>query len=111
MSSSFQLFARKCKKGGLTRKHPITRHYAVFLQDLSHLHHKIERLEHLLGDNKRLVARLHDTLHQHKESFKGGEKANRSFVEAPPGCQLAKQVENGTNGVQVSNSNHVFNTE
>ncbi|XP_056875511.1 alpha-mannosidase 2 isoform X1 [Takifugu flavidus] len=70
-------------------------------EDLSHLHQKIERLEHLLGDNNRLVIRLHDTLDQQKKLLKGGEKANQSLVEAPPGCQLTKGVNNGTDGVQM----------
>lgn len=80
------------------------------LQDLSHLHQKIEKLEHLLGDNNRLVAKLHDTLDKHKELLKIGEKANLTLGEALPGCQLAKEVKDGTDGLQVSNSNYGYNT-
>lgn len=104
------LFTWKCKQCSLKIIHPITCHNVVFLQDLSHLHQKIERLEHLLGDNNRLVIRLHDTLDQQKKLLKGGGKANQSFVEAPPSCQLTKEVNNGTDGVQVSSSNYVCNT-
>uniref|UniRef100_H3CAT2 Alpha-mannosidase n=1 Tax=Tetraodon nigroviridis TaxID=99883 RepID=H3CAT2_TETNG len=71
------------------------------VEDLSHLHHKIERLEHLLGDNNRLVARLHDTLDRHKELIRRKEKANVSSGEAPPGCLLAKEIKDGTDGVQM----------
>lgn len=90
----------KCKQCSFKLKALITQYF--FLQDLSHLHHKIERLEHLLGDNNRLVARLHDTLDQHKEILQRKQKANVSLGEAPPGCLLAKEVKNGTDGVQVS---------
>lgn len=109
-SDVFRFSAWKCKQCSLKIKHPTTCHNVVFLQDLSHLHQKIERLEHLLGDNNRLVIRLHDTLDQQKKLLKGGEKANQSLVEAPPGCQLIKGVNNGTDGVQVSSSNYVCNT-
>lgn len=105
-----QVFNWKSKQCSLKTKHPITCHNVVFLQDLSHLHQKIEKLEHLLGDNNRLVIRLHDTLDQQKKLSKGGEKANQSFMEAPLGCQLTKEVNNGTDGVQVSSSNCVCNT-
>lgn len=101
MSSGFQPFTWK------KIKRPVTCHSVVFLQDLSHLHQKIEKLEHLLGDNNRLVIRLHDTLDQQKKLLKGGDKANQSFVEAPLGCQLTKEVTNATDGVQVSSSNCV----
>lgn len=104
-----QVFTWKCKQCSLKIKHPITSHNVAFLQDLSHLHQKIERLEHLLGDNNRLVIRLHDTLDQQKKLIKG-KKANQSSVEAPPGCLLTKEVNNGTDGVQVSSSNCVCNT-
>lgn len=100
-----RLFTWERQQRSVKTKHPITRHNVVFLQDLSHLHQKIEKLEHLLGDNNRLVIRLHDTLDQQKKLLKGGEKANQSFVEAPPLCQLTKELNNGSDGVQVSSSN------
>lgn len=105
-----QLFTWKCQQCSLKTKHPITCHNVVFPQDLSHLHQKIEKLEHLLGDNNRLVIRLHDTLDQQKILLRGGEKANQSVVEAPPICQLTKEVNNGSDGVQVSSCNYVCNT-
>uniref|UniRef100_A0AAQ5XI56 Alpha-mannosidase n=1 Tax=Amphiprion ocellaris TaxID=80972 RepID=A0AAQ5XI56_AMPOC len=48
-------------------------------QDLSRLQQKIDRLERLLSDNNRLVARLRDSLLQHKASWeRGGGGANVS---------------------------------
>lgn len=110
MSFSFQLLTCKCKQWIFKIKDLITCRNVFFLQDLSHLHQKIEKLEHLLGDNNRLVAKLHDTLDKHKELLKRGGKANLTLGEAPPGCQLAKEVKDGTDGLQVSNSNYGYNT-
>lgn len=103
---AFHFLTWKCKQCSFKIKALVTQDFVFFcvfffLQDLSHLHHKIERLEHLLGDNNRLVARLRDTLDQQKELLQRGEKANVSLDEAPTGCLLAKEVKDGTDGVQV----------
>lgn len=75
-------------------------------QDLTHLQQKIDRLERLLSDNNHLVAKLRDSLLQHKTS---GWSANVSSDSAPgggagmlPGCRLAEELKDGADGVQVS---------
>uniref|UniRef100_A0A8P4GGG6 Alpha-mannosidase n=1 Tax=Dicentrarchus labrax TaxID=13489 RepID=A0A8P4GGG6_DICLA len=63
-------------------------------QDLSHLQQKIDRLEHLLSDNNRLVATLRDSLLQRKAPWETGARANVSSDSAHgqtdrlPGCRL-----------------------
>uniref|UniRef100_A0AAQ6AKB8 mannosyl-oligosaccharide 1,3-1,6-alpha-mannosidase n=1 Tax=Amphiprion ocellaris TaxID=80972 RepID=A0AAQ6AKB8_AMPOC len=77
-------------------------------QDLSRLQQKIDRLERLLSDNNRLVARLRDSLLQHKASWeRGGGGANvssdstHSQAAPPPGCRLAEEMKDGADGVQL----------
>lgn len=77
-------------------------------EDLSRLQQKIDRLERLLSDNNRLVARLRDSLLQRKASWeRGGGGANvssestHSMADPLPGCRLAKKMEDGTDGVQL----------
>lgn len=78
----------------------------VCVQDLSRLQLKIDRLERLLVDNNRLVARLRDSLLV-RESPEGGGGANVSSNSAhnravpPPGCRKAKEMKDGADGVQV----------
>lgn len=77
-------------------------------QDLSRLQQKIDSLERLLRDNNRLVAALRDSLLRRKASWETGGGANissdsaHSRVEALPGCRLAEEKKDGTDGVQVS---------
>ncbi|XP_043951813.1 alpha-mannosidase 2 [Gambusia affinis] len=75
-------------------------------EDLSRLQLKIDRLERLLVDNNRLVARLRDSLLV-RESPEGGGGANVSSNSAhnravpPPGCRKAKEMKDGADGVQL----------
>ncbi|XP_070845355.1 alpha-mannosidase 2 [Chaetodon trifascialis] len=76
--------------------------------DLSRLQQKIDKLEHLLSDNNRLVATLRDSLLHRKASWEtagGGGNASsdsaHSRAETPPGCRLAKEMKDGTDGVQL----------
>uniref|UniRef100_A0A8P4GL75 mannosyl-oligosaccharide 1,3-1,6-alpha-mannosidase n=1 Tax=Dicentrarchus labrax TaxID=13489 RepID=A0A8P4GL75_DICLA len=75
--------------------------------DLSHLQQKIDRLEHLLSDNNRLVATLRDSLLQRKAPWETGARANVSSDSAHgqtdrlPGCRLADEPKDGANGVQL----------
>uniref|UniRef100_A0A8P4GJJ8 Alpha-mannosidase n=1 Tax=Dicentrarchus labrax TaxID=13489 RepID=A0A8P4GJJ8_DICLA len=70
-------------------------------QDLSHLQQKIDRLEHLLSDNNRLVATLRDSLLQRKAPWETGARANVSSDSAHgqtdrlPGCRLADEPKDG----------------
>uniref|UniRef100_A0A8P4GP19 Alpha-mannosidase n=1 Tax=Dicentrarchus labrax TaxID=13489 RepID=A0A8P4GP19_DICLA len=50
-------------------------------QDLSHLQQKIDRLEHLLSDNNRLVATLRDSLLQRKAPWETGPKDGANGVQ------------------------------
>uniref|UniRef100_A0A3P8RJE0 Alpha-mannosidase n=1 Tax=Amphiprion percula TaxID=161767 RepID=A0A3P8RJE0_AMPPE len=77
-------------------------------EDLSRLQQKIDRLEHLLSDNNRLVATLRDSLLQRKASWeRGGGGANvssdstHSQAAPPPGCRLAEDMKDGADGVQL----------
>lgn len=74
--------------------------------DLAHLQQKIDRLEHLLSDNNRLVAMLRDTLLQSKASaWKSANNSINSALgrrgEALPGCRLAEEMKDGVDGVQL----------
>lgn len=68
----------------------------------------IDRLEHLLSYNNRLVSELRDALLNHKASWEKGRGANvssdssHSRADALPGCRLAEKMKDGTDGVQVS---------
>uniref|UniRef100_UPI0037E97BF9 alpha-mannosidase 2 isoform X2 n=1 Tax=Semicossyphus pulcher TaxID=241346 RepID=UPI0037E97BF9 len=77
-------------------------------QGLSRLQQKIDRLEHLLNDNNRMVATLRDSLLHRKASWeKGGGGVNvssdsaHSRANALPGCRLAEEMKDGTDGVQL----------
>uniref|UniRef100_A0A3Q2G7D0 Alpha-mannosidase n=1 Tax=Cyprinodon variegatus TaxID=28743 RepID=A0A3Q2G7D0_CYPVA len=78
----------------------------VCVQDLSRLQLKIDRLEHLLVDNNRLVARLRDSLLV-RESQEGRRVSNvssdssHSRAGPPPGCQTAEEMKDGADGVQL----------
>lgn len=76
---------------------------------MSRLQQKIDRLERLLSDNNRLVATLRDSLLRRKASGEtGGGGANvssdaaHSRADTLPGCRLAEEMKDGTDGVQVS---------
>ena len=75
---------------------------------MSRLQEKIDRLELLLKNNNRLVAKLRDALLQHKSLEPGGGGANDSSdsahrrAEAFPGCRLAEEMKNAADGVQVN---------
>ncbi|XP_038127924.1 alpha-mannosidase 2 [Cyprinodon tularosa] len=75
-------------------------------EDLSRLQLKIDRLEHLLVDNNRLVARLRDSLLV-RESQEGRRVSNvssdssHSRAGPPPGCQTAEEMKDGADGVQL----------
>ncbi|KAM9840891.1 alpha-mannosidase 2 [Aulostomus maculatus] len=81
------------------------------VDDLVRLQQKIDRLEHLLSDNNRLVSMLRDSLLLHKASWETGagprERANFSSPSAHPrtntlpGCQLSEQLMDGTDRVQL----------
>ncbi|MEQ2213999.1 hypothetical protein XENOCAPTIV_025439, partial [Xenoophorus captivus] len=74
--------------------------------DLSRLQLKIDRLEHLLVDNNRLVARLRDLLLL-RESSEGRGVANVSSDSThnrggpPPGCRKAEEIKDSVDGVQL----------
>uniref|UniRef100_A0A3P9PUG1 Glycoside hydrolase family 38 N-terminal domain-containing protein n=1 Tax=Poecilia reticulata TaxID=8081 RepID=A0A3P9PUG1_POERE len=78
----------------------------VCVQDLSRLQLKIDRLERLLVDNNRLVARMRDSLLV-RESPEGRGGANvssnsaHSRAAAPPGCRKAEELKDGADGVQL----------
>uniref|UniRef100_A0A8D3EF68 mannosyl-oligosaccharide 1,3-1,6-alpha-mannosidase n=1 Tax=Scophthalmus maximus TaxID=52904 RepID=A0A8D3EF68_SCOMX len=79
------------------------------MQELSRLQQKIDRLERLLSDNNRLVATLRDTLFNHKASWEtGGGGGNMSSgsthsqADTLPGCRLAGETKDGSDGVQLS---------
>lgn len=82
--------------------------HGLCLQDLSRLQQKIDELERLLSDNNRLVATLRDYLLPHKASWGKGGGANVSSDSAHsqdgtlPGCRLANEMKDETDGVQVS---------
>ncbi|MED6268750.1 hypothetical protein CHARACLAT_025535 [Characodon lateralis] len=75
-------------------------------EDLSRLQLKIDRLEHLLVDNNRLVARLRDLLLL-RESPEGRGVANVSSDSThnrggpPPGCRKAEEIKDSVDGVQL----------
>ncbi|XP_047228847.1 alpha-mannosidase 2 isoform X4 [Girardinichthys multiradiatus] len=75
-------------------------------EDLSRLQLKIDRLEHLLVDNNRLVARLRDLLLL-RESPEGRGVANVSSDSThnrggpPPGCLKAEEIKDSVDGVQL----------
>ncbi|KAF0031814.1 hypothetical protein F2P81_016369 [Scophthalmus maximus] len=78
-------------------------------EELSRLQQKIDRLERLLSDNNRLVATLRDTLFNHKASWEtGGGGGNMSSgsthsqADTLPGCRLAGETKDGSDGVQLS---------
>lgn len=82
---------------------------SLCFQDLSRLRKKIDRLERLLRNNNRLVATLRDSLIHNKASWEtAGGGANVSSDSAHnqadplPGCRLAEEMKDGTDGVQVS---------
>ncbi|KAM9306213.1 alpha-mannosidase 2 isoform 2-T4 [Pholidichthys leucotaenia] len=78
-------------------------------EDLSRLQQKIDKLEHLLSDNNRMVAMLRDSLLQQKASLASGRRgANISSDSVPhsnsgllPGCRLAEEVKGAAGGVQL----------
>ncbi|XP_071328218.1 alpha-mannosidase 2 [Trachinotus anak] len=77
-------------------------------EDLSRLQQKIDRLEHLLSDNNRLVATLRDSLVRRKASWQtggggsnGSSDSTHSQVDTLPGCRLAEEMKDGTDGVQL----------
>ncbi|XP_072227355.1 alpha-mannosidase 2 isoform X2 [Leuresthes tenuis] len=76
-------------------------------EDLSRLQEKIDRLELLLKNNNRLVAKLRDALFQHKSLETGRGGANDSSDSAHrragafPGCRLAEEMKNAADGVQL----------
>lgn len=72
------------------------------LQDLSRLRLKIDRLEHLLNENNRLVATLRDSLTNRKGPWERRGGTNGSSTHLLPGCRLAQKMEDGADGVQVS---------
>ena len=74
------------------------------LQDLSRLAQKIDRLEHLLSDNNRLVATLRDSLLHPKGDNRGGANVSSAHIPADPlpGCRLADETKGGADEVQVS---------
>lgn len=94
------------------------------LQDLSHIHEKIERLEQLISGNNKLVAKLSESLLQRKAVLaSGGGRAgpagavrvNSSSAnsgsgrdELLPGCRLAEDMEGGATGVQVRWLSHAL---
>ncbi|XP_061590562.1 alpha-mannosidase 2 isoform X1 [Cololabis saira] len=78
------------------------------VEDLTVIQQKIDRLEHLLSDNNRLVSMLRDSLFQHKqsqESGRGGTNNSNALrqAEPPPGCRLAEDLKDGDDGVQLLN--------
>uniref|UniRef100_A0A3Q3XLF8 Alpha-mannosidase n=1 Tax=Mola mola TaxID=94237 RepID=A0A3Q3XLF8_MOLML len=72
-------------------------------QELSKLGEKIANLEHLLNDNNHLVAMLHQSLNHHRAV--GGANVSSGSTQrrdgALPGCQLANEIKDGSNGVQL----------
>ncbi|XP_035995760.1 alpha-mannosidase 2 [Fundulus heteroclitus] len=69
-------------------------------EDLSRLQLKIDRLERLLVDNNRLVARLRDSLLV-RESPGGRGGANASSAGPPLGCRKPAELKDGADGVQL----------
>ncbi|KAM4532721.1 alpha-mannosidase 2 [Fundulus diaphanus] len=69
-------------------------------EDLSRLQLKIDRLERLLVDNNRLVARLRDSLLV-RESPDGRGGANASSAGPPLGCRKPEEMKDGADGVQL----------
>nr|XP_046230871.1 alpha-mannosidase 2 isoform X2 [Scatophagus argus] len=69
-------------------------------EDLSRLQQKIDRLERLLSDNNRMVATLRDTLLHHRGANVSSDSAH-SPADTLPGCQLAAEVKDGTDEVQL----------
>ncbi|XP_060924027.1 alpha-mannosidase 2 [Limanda limanda] len=77
-------------------------------KELSRLQQKIDRLEHLLKDNHRLVATLKDALiHRNASWEKEGAGADISSVSSHsgadelPGCRSAGKMKDGADGVQL----------
>uniref|UniRef100_A0A3Q3M1G7 Alpha-mannosidase n=1 Tax=Mastacembelus armatus TaxID=205130 RepID=A0A3Q3M1G7_9TELE len=75
-------------------------------EDLSQLQHKIDRLEHLLKDNNQLVAMLRDSVLHNKASWEtgrrgGGTNVSLDSAHGLPGCRLAEDIKDGTDGVQL----------
>uniref|UniRef100_A0A673AQE2 Alpha-mannosidase n=1 Tax=Sphaeramia orbicularis TaxID=375764 RepID=A0A673AQE2_9TELE len=70
---------------------------------------KIDRLEHLLTENNRLVATLRNSLLQHKASWetrgRGGSNSSADPAhnqgDPLPGCRLADEMKGGAEGVKV----------
>uniref|UniRef100_A0A3B3TMB8 Alpha-mannosidase 2-like n=1 Tax=Poecilia latipinna TaxID=48699 RepID=A0A3B3TMB8_9TELE len=78
----------------------------VCVQDLSRLQLKIDRLERLLVDNNRLVARLRDSLLvRESPERRGGANVSSNSAHnqaaAPPGCWKAEEMKDGADGVQL----------
>ncbi|XP_034047853.1 alpha-mannosidase 2 [Thalassophryne amazonica] len=82
--------------------------------DLSHLLHKMNRLEHLLDENNHMVAGLRDSVLRQRASWEaahleskaeGGTNVTSDYGPRPgdmvPGCHLAKEIKDRTNGVQL----------
>ncbi|XP_007544804.1 alpha-mannosidase 2-like, partial [Poecilia formosa] len=75
-------------------------------EDLSRLQLKIDRLERLLVDNNRLVARLRDSLlvRESPEQRGGANVSSNSAhnrAAAPLGCWKAEEMKDGADGVQL----------
>lgn len=75
-------------------------------EDLSRLQLKIDRLERLLVDNNRLVARLRDSLlGRDLPEGRGGANvssgSSHSRLGPPPGCRKAEEIKDGADGVQL----------
>lgn len=78
----------------------------VCLQELSRLHQKIEKLEQLLSQNNRVVAKLRDSLLQRNTEAGANVSSNSAHSQDGrlPGCRAAEEMRDGTDGVQVKHS-------
>ncbi|CAN9504622.1 unnamed protein product [Ophioblennius macclurei] len=71
-------------------------------QDLLRLQQKIDRLEGLLSENNRLVGALRDSLlHRKVEQSRGMAKNSSAPAHLVPGCQLAEELKDSADGVQL----------
>ncbi|XP_070706732.1 alpha-mannosidase 2 [Pempheris klunzingeri] len=86
-------------------------------KELSRLQQKIDRLEHLLSDNNRLVATLRDSLLHRKASWEttrgeGGANVSSDSTHGRahtlPGCRLAEEMKDRADGVQLMDVYHLL---
>lgn len=83
-----------------------TTNQIVCLQELNQLHQKIEKLEQLLSENNRVVAKLRDSLLQRKTEAGANVSSDSAHSQDGrlPGCRAAEEMRDGTDGVQVSSA-------